>query len=284
VGAEVSAVRIREVLQSAAVCVLAACVAQTAIRKSDHESSCVARNKTIGQAFLLYEADHDGGLPPVRTAYRPDFPMQGAPWPILVARYHEDGLALRCPADPHAIAGDLNVWIPDNGLVSQQIIARTKAEKTLLQAFRTNRGYNYLHLAPLDKRSRDVPMASWPVREAQVHQPERTVLCVDSSWGIDREGNPIGGGSFYVNPPLLGMARSAFWYPPGWTWRASSNANVYGGARGWHSSEEDGRKRRTVVLFVDGSAQVMTIGELLAGVSADWKRITDTDAYLWDLN
>jgi prepilin-type N-terminal cleavage/methylation domain-containing protein/prepilin-type processing-associated H-X9-DG protein len=219
------------------------------------QTTCTSNFKQIATSFLMYAQDNSEMLPPGQTGpYASTDWKLTALWPQLLMPYVKSRQIFACPND--AGANDANYrrlqGVPANATGTQLEFAR---------ALHTDFGYNHVFLSPTQVTNGVSEFK--PVNLSAVKSPSSIILGVDSS--SNRNDGP---GEYLVYAPTIynywqGEAKPGA-SPYGWVWpRHAQNANV---------------------AFADGHCKALNIGALTAGVNLTNGAITDTDAFLWDLD
>lgn len=249
-------------------------------RDSAKATTCISNFHQTALATQLYLVDYDDRLLPVNhLPGQTGTATNDRTWVQIVQPYLRSFAVFRCPSDYGRRPAAEGVF--DGDLVPGDPEARFyQASK------RSNLGYNHLYLAPV-VRSGTGPWVAATRTASQANDPSRTLLFVDSVWDVDSRGKPFGGGRWLVTPPCRFESRGggvydtfanegAVYVPEvGWM----PGLRRYGGAWAWHQN-------RVNVVRLDSSARSVPMTSLTAGCDAQarWNgRITDPDAYSWDL-
>lgn len=236
----------------------------------------------VAHAVLMYLDDHDDRFPLLQRngTRRAPPPNDDRVWGQLVLPYHGDMVHYRDPADP----------VTESELLAGMPACDTSPIQCEFNiGYKSHRGLNYQVLSPFGALCGPGSFnQSVSTGLAEIHQPEGTLMLVDSIY--DRvNGVPFGGGTHAVDPParyttsgqdLLAPSapcRARMWLG-GWNPTQVLAWNQFGAVWGWH-------KGHAVVAFIDGHTQVMSVGQLTAGATVldAWRGwVYDRDAYLWD--
>jgi prepilin-type processing-associated H-X9-DG protein len=233
-------------------------------------------------AMQLYLGDYDDHFTPVNyePGQAPD-PKYDRTWVQLLLPYARSISIFTCPADYGARPKAEGTF--DEDLPPSDTYARFYSE-----SLRSDMGFNYIYLSPVVQQGDR--WVSAPRSATDVADPAKTIMFVDSVWGRDQGGVPLGGGSWLVLPPcrfaLSGSSTidtfriNGNFYAPSLGWSGTTTSQfVYGGSWPWHSG-------RMNVTRVDGSIRSVTPDELGAGcnVQPSWDGyISDPSSYMWAL-
>lgn len=254
-------------------------------RESAKQTACASNMRQMGLAHTLYMGDNDEMFIP--ASYRAGTEanaFNNRLWPQILTSYSRQPGLTKCPSDPTPDLKPPATFDPDLVMVDVQ-----SYEYAL--AARSNLGYNYLYLAPI--QNINGRLISIPRSLSSVTEPSRTVFGTDSAFGIDEHGRPYGGGSFLVVPPCrfrqqgstmqdsfaVGNNGDVFLATTGWEKEGKPDFVSFGGAYPWHNG-------RMNVLYIDGSVKPLAPGELSRGCDFEEQFrgvIVSPEAYLWDL-
>jgi prepilin-type processing-associated H-X9-DG protein len=248
--------------------------------EKNNEEKALVHLRICMTAVMMYIQDYDEGYPltqysPVGRAY--DGEVDRVAQQLILPYFQEDKL-LTDPADATPRSAREKMEVP--------YLPNTSARAAFNYALKSNWGYNYQYLGPLAAN----PDRTVTVFFAQLAAPWNTIYALDSVWNRTRNGKPYGGGTNIVDPPCVRLVDGTETRPPiapsmgrywigGWNPGTPLAWGVYGGAWQWHQTG-------FVTAFADGHVSVKTLAELTAGcdVRNGWGgRITDREAYLWDL-
>ncbi len=251
-------------------------------RAQARKASATSNFKQCMTATIMYVQDYDENFPLVQ--YQP---------PGLSYHFPDDSCAQRLIqpymkseqilADPGDYASKTERETSPTGAASEN--PTNEGQRALNYAFKSDFGINCQYYGPLAAN----PDKGVAVPQSAVQGTATSIYAVDSVW--DRVGGrPSGGGNYALDPPCrrlvdgtdtfpsVSPSTGRYWFG-GWTPGNPNAWNVFGGAWPWHNDT-------TVVAFADGHVKAMKIGALTAGcnVKDGWTgRITDRQAYLWDL-
>jgi prepilin-type N-terminal cleavage/methylation domain-containing protein/prepilin-type processing-associated H-X9-DG protein len=248
-------------------------------RAAARRTACLSNFKQQTTAVVLYLQDYDEFYP--LSAYRYDCAPPNEAFHTMLQPYMKNEPIMLCPADP--VSGPERETSPCDGSPPHN-----EYERERWFAVHSNFGVNYQYLCPgiWDPARQEFVGAA--VSHARIAKPASTVLAVDSVWDRDATGNPIGGGSWTVDPPCRKRLDGAdsFSYPDvdrfwwgGWNPSQPLAGGRYGFVWPWHSGLAS-------VAFTDGHVKTLSMDRLAEGcdVRDGWAgAITDPEKYLWDL-
>lgn len=280
--------RFRDVIISSAICGFFCWVLTSVILGSGsvNQSSItldIVRNRTVATAVLQYAADNDSRLPiSQRTlTFRATGPNADRAWAQLILPYHGNMLNHRDPDNPISLA-ELMSDLPS--------CTNSPIQCEFNLAVKSYRGYNFQYLSPIASLCVGSLRVA-PARLTEIGNPGRTILALDSAWNRVN-GQPRGGGNLIVDPPARFTVAQVDTFP---SFPAGCSGRVWNG--GWNPStplawNANGtaypyhKNGTAVVAFTDSHVAIMNMSQLGAGAAVldGWGgRITDRDAYLWDL-
>jgi prepilin-type processing-associated H-X9-DG protein len=213
-------------------------------------------------------------MPPLQTSTEPFYytfnpapPGYDRCWAQLVAPYVKNRDVWKCPSDPNANYGDTHDVNDQTTNDPDQI--------DFSRAIRTDLGFNYAYLSPFNADAKWIGTSL-----ATINSPAGTIMLVDSIWNRIN-GQPQGGGNWYVQAPSVRQSGTVYWFGP---WETNVDSWFrFGGAWPWHGSGT-----QVDVAFVDGHQKSLNLEKLWAGLATEpWgmnPAIADTNAYLWDRN
>jgi prepilin-type N-terminal cleavage/methylation domain-containing protein/prepilin-type processing-associated H-X9-DG protein len=248
-------------------------------RAQARKASATSNFKQLMTGTMMYVQDYDETFPlvqyqPPGNSYRFGFDTCAQ---MLIQPYTKN---LQILADP----GDY-ATTTERQTFEMPYPPSTPGQRDLNYAYKSDFGINCQYYGPL-AASPDMGIA---VPQAAVQATANSIYAVDSVWNRVG-GRPTGGGNYALDPPCrrlldgtdtfpsVAPAAGRYWFG-GWNPGSPNEWNVFGGAWPWHNDT-------TVVGFADGHVKAMKIGALTAGcdVRNGWAgRITDRQAYLWDL-
>ena len=272
-----------------------------AAKGSANRAACVSNLRQISRGTQLYVADYDDRLMPVNHQ-----PASGATsrndrtWVQSLLPYVRNFAVFRCPSD--------NSTRPKlEATYDQDLVPGDTDSQYYTASLRSNYGYNYHNLSPIVQEG-----PAWVARPrlmSEIFSTSETIVFVDSVWGKDGNGSPIGGGNWLVVPPCRyyrsfvdsftgttpNASKSVYTPVIGWKVTQSDGGSSggetgggagappggisYGNAYPWHSG-------RMNVAHLDGSIRPMSTTQLGVGcdVRDEWQgQIGDPGAYLWDV-
>lgn len=248
-------------------------------KASAKKSLCVTHFKQAAYATSMYVGDYDDTYMPI--SYRPGeqaTSRNDRTWVQLLLPYATNFSIFQCPSDTSR-KPNLDATFDEDLVPGDLYSAYYGASK------RTNMGYNYMTLSPAVLENR-----TWrpvPRNGSEIQAQSSTMLFIDSVWSVDRNGEPVGGGNWLVEPPcrymkqngrlvdLLHSGTSAFKdiYAAAQGWRPNS----YGGAWPWHFEHVN-------IVSADSHIQSLTTGQLAGGcnVKPYWGgEVTSLEASPW---
>jgi len=254
-------------------------------RSSANQSVCLSHFHQVELAQLLYTDDYDSRFTPVD--YTPGVPSTSRTdrtWVQLLLPYSPSFSTFLCPADQDGFHPEVTF---DQDLVPGDLFSRYYQASQ-----RVDEGFNYMALSPIVRTGRI--WTADPRSSDQVQDPSGTMMYVDSTWSVDRNGNPLGGGNWLVEPPCRYLSTSAglidefsadgrsfgniYTVGNGWT-GFGTGTRPYGGA--WPRHFE-----RMNIVRVDGSATSISAGSLATGctVLRDWAGSLDpSENNIWTI-
>jgi prepilin-type N-terminal cleavage/methylation domain-containing protein/prepilin-type processing-associated H-X9-DG protein len=259
------------------------------VKASAQRAVCLSQMRQVVGATTLYTSDYDDTFMPI--SYQPSTESNSRndrTWVQLVLPYIRNFSVFKCPSD-NSSDEDLTVTF------DQDLVPGDTASQYYRASLRTNLGFNYQYLSPIQKTG-----GRWTARPrtlSEIGNPSTTLMYLDSVWGRTEGGSPVGGGSWLVTPPCRfylepGNVRSdsftggrAFQAPEvftvstGWSVGEESAPTIYGNAWPWHSG-------RMNMAQIDGSVRSILPSELSDGCDLKdaWQgTITNAGDYLWDL-
>lgn len=282
-----TAMKFRDIILSSAICGFFCWVLTTVIIGSGgvNQSSItldIVRNRAVATAVMQYAADNDSRLPIAQRTltYQATGPTANRAWSQLVLPYHGSMLNHRDPDNPISEA-ELMSELPN--------CTNSPIQCEFNLAIKSYRGYNNQYLSPIATCVGANRIS--PAQLTSIGNPSRTILAVDSAWNRVN-GQPRGGGNHIVDPPArftqsqvdtlpaLPSGCSGRFWNGGWNPSNPLAWNAFGTAYPYHKNGS------AVVAFTDGHVAIMNMTQLAAGATVlnGWGgRITDRDAYLWDL-
>jgi len=250
-------------------------------RESARKTACISNFNQGVKAVLMYIQDYSETTVPLMTSpasfYATFDPNRDRVWAQLVQPYIKNWLAFQCPSDPHANDG---VLIED--------WCRVGSDVSYCYGIKTNLGYNYIYLSPMDAdaKHQGIPLAS-------VSRPAQTVMLVDSVGNTNSAGEGVGGGSWFVEAPSPAGSYTYYWFA-GWAINAQPGDQdywrKYGRTWPWHNRQRLVRSGPQFphhsgiasVAWVDGHVKAVRHPyDLLKGVNPITYAITDPNEYVW---
>jgi prepilin-type N-terminal cleavage/methylation domain-containing protein/prepilin-type processing-associated H-X9-DG protein len=248
-------------------------------RAAARKATCGSNFKQLTDAVLTYTQDYDEHYP--LSAWRFECTLPNEALHTLIQPYVKNEPILACPAD-YASKSEREASPCDGSPPANE------AERQRWYATHSDFGVNYQYLCPAIWDEQRGVYVGAGISQAQVTRPAETILAVDSVWDRDANGNPIGGGSWTVDPPcryrLDGSDSFPFpganvWWWGGWNPSQPQAGGVFGFTWPWHSEMAN-------VAFTDGHVKTMRMEALAAGcdVKDAWQgAIFEPEKYLWDL-
>ncbi|MBS1716722.1 MAG: type II secretion system protein [Armatimonadetes bacterium] len=254
------------------------------VRGEAKKSVCISNHRQAQVAMMLYLSDYDDRFPP------PDYDMNitnsriDRTWVQLVFPYLKSFRVFNDPADygPRPAA---------EATFDEDLVPGDTASQYYQASMRSNIGYNYLYLATPIK----TPSNTWEVQSKSLSEiGDHTLLYVDTVYGRDAAGSPVGGGSYLVIPPCR-LAGTLQGKVDTFTGLVVPNdpVTVYAAHAGWdetpNSPFEFGlawpfHNTKMTIMRVDGHASTATTFNLSDGCNVDtgWSGlIRDASRYLW---
>lgn len=249
------------------------------VEDASRATVCAANFHQVGLASLMYSSDYDDKFMPIGDLPDRVRDLDAAhSWVQILLPYSSKSFSIfHCPADQ---TGPIDLSTFDQDLVPGDSDA-----EFYLASLHVNTGFNYQYLSPL--LFLDGQWQADPRSDADVRDPSRAILFVDSKWSL-KQSDTTDGGSWLVVPPcryeesssgakidtfLAGTgAQRAFVLDAPWF-----GNDHFGAAWPWHMG-------RMTVAHVDGSVVSLSPAELRTGCGSDGRysnQIADSKLYSW---
>ena len=263
-------------------------------------------------AAMMYTDDNNGGYMlsnsgghPTGWGYGPPDTVPGMQMLPYVKNYEifysvADGSA----ANKQNLLAD---HCPYMGVSCTNLNALPQQYKDYGRLVRANIGYNYLFFSPWLIYSSPTNLTSATVTVNDVNSPSSTLMWGTSIWDRNSAGVPIGGGNWVIEAPCVRDANGAlvrpanlyqgtnprlFNYTGGWALSNPTSWLYYGGLWPFHNQVKLGTAPglmdgHIIVGWADGSVKSKPVRSLLSGCAPSGTlqgRITNQDAYVWDLD
>jgi hypothetical protein len=248
-----------------------------------HMSQCM-------KGLLLYCAANDDSLPPVdQYGFTPAWgnPTGSAgpdlPWPYLLQPYVGSYDVLICPNDPVR-----NHSLDPRSDGAPSATWRAVGLSRVPEAFHTNLGFNYQWLS--NASGSDPNALAWHiVRLSQVGSRANTIAFVDTAFGRNAAGGPVGGGSFYIDAPLNppnfvgnkpglgenGWVCYTFGHGVMTSPYCQTHVSAFGKGHAWHPAGQ-----AFMAAFLDMHVRAMTAAQLVHGWDINGN--VNYNTFLWD--
>ncbi|MCH7903689.1 MAG: prepilin-type N-terminal cleavage/methylation domain-containing protein [Armatimonadetes bacterium] len=253
----------------------------------------LSNTKQYLTAVHMYLADYDDRFPPVQYNRLFDANPANPDQTIgnLLQPYMRNLDILKSPgSDITADQRDRSSPFPSNSVDPSY----RRAQFAFNMAFKTDYGLNFQYYGRMGRDCPTLGLAffSLGTSGSAVQNTAASIFIVNSIFGRNNNGDPIGGGNVGVDPPcrFTDGGRDTFPQLPsgcndlytlnGWNPNNPLAANVFGHAWPYHSEVAN-------VGWTDSHASAKRISALSVGcdVQGNWGgTIFDEDAYLWDLD
>lgn len=246
------------------------------------QTGWIESHRQIGLATNMYLADYDDKY--MIAQYQPvgaSDPTTDRTWVQNLLPYARSFSSFLCPADSSR----------GNTTNLSAVVSGDTYSRYYRASMRSNIGYNFLYFAPVVY---DGAWRSRPRSQSEISDPSMALLFADSAYKTVN-GVPQGGGNFLIVPPCrfrqdnnsdsfgLGNVSPFRIFRPNNPWQTVEQAQeeyVAGGLYPWYFN-------RVTTVNSLGGIRSRDMSDLTRGcdVRPNWNGlITDTAAYLWDLN
>jgi len=227
-------------------------------REKARQASCTSNFKQIATAILSYVQDYDETMPGL-MAYPMDWSYNwqtNFAWPQAHAPYVKNWQVYRCPSDPYARDEVLSAGAPPG------------RQRDWEWALRSDAGYNYMYLSPMDVDANFVGKG-----QAAISAPANCLMLADSIWDF-AGGAPVGGGNWFIEAPSWWYSDTYWWFG-GWAIDDPNSWLRFGGTWPRHNDVLN-------VAYTDGHVKVAKIDGLINGVDPRTRVVWDRTLYIWD--
>jgi prepilin-type N-terminal cleavage/methylation domain-containing protein/prepilin-type processing-associated H-X9-DG protein len=227
-------------------------------REAARKANCQSNFKQIATGILMYAQDYDETMVPLMTSdaefYVTNSYDHDRVWPQLIMPYMRNWQVHECPSDPYA--GDVRgATIPD--------------DVDFQRGLGTDAGYNYMYLSPMDVNAHFIGVSL-----ADIHATANCIMLADSIWDF-QNGQPVGGGSWFIEAPSSWYSGTEYWLLGGWWVDDPTSFAQFGATWPRHSEMLN-------VAFADGHIKAYSVDRLLDGVDPRTYVVSDRTAYMWD--
>lgn len=253
-------------------------------KASAEKTVCVSNNRQAQTATVLYIADYDDRFMPVNhNVVHVGDGTKDRTWVQLLMPYGNTMGIHRCPSD-------YGTRSRGDGQFDIDLVVGDAHQRYYNSSLRSNLGYNYIYFSPVYREG-----TNWVVRPksmAEIAEPNKMLLFLDSVHRRNSNGRPEGGGSYIVLPPCryelannrlidtFNIPLNAEIYTPHRGWKVTDPLSTYrfGMAWPWHMEKLNASVASGTVKSI--SPNVLTAG---CDVRDFWNGyIKDTGRYEWD--
>lgn len=253
-------------------------------KASAEKAVCIANNRQVQTAAVLYISDYDDRFMPVNyNVQQVGDAAKDRTWVQVLMPYGNTTAVHRCPSD-------FGWKTRPEGQFDVDLVVGDTYARYYQSSLRSNLGYNYIYFSPVFRQGGQ--WVTLPKTMSEIAEPNKMLLFLDSVHKRRPDGQPEGGGSYVVIPPCryqqvnnkihdtFNIPLNAQLYAPFMGWKVSDPLSTYrfGMAWPWHTG-------RLNVSSASGTVRTIAPTALTNGcdVKDNWSGfIRDTARYEWD--